>query len=95
MNHTFANGMKMWKGNGNTTTLIFFLERLEISHQETKGQVKTIVMEHLKVQKSGPANKQQTNLPTTNKTRKAWDIDLTEPQIYTHVLYSYFIILKP
>ena len=38
-----TNGMKMWKGNGNTTTLLFSLKGLEIVHQG-KGQVKTIVM---------------------------------------------------
>jgi hypothetical protein len=46
MNHKLANSMKMWKGNGNTTTLLLSLKRLEIVHQETRGQVKTIVMEH-------------------------------------------------
>ena len=40
-----ANGMKMWKRNGNTTTL-FSLKGLEIVHQEGRGQVKTMVMEH-------------------------------------------------
>ena len=25
-----AYGMKMWKGNGNTTTLLFFLKRLKL-----------------------------------------------------------------
>ena len=33
MNHKLANGIKMWKGNGNTTTLLFSLKRLEIIHQ--------------------------------------------------------------
>ena len=36
-----ANGMKMWKENGNTTTLLFSLKELEILHQERRGQVKT------------------------------------------------------
>jgi hypothetical protein len=51
--------MKMWKGNGNTTTVFFSLKILEIVHQERTGQVKTIVMEHFKgilFHKSGPAN---------------------------------------
>ena len=64
MNHMLANGMKMWKGNGNTTTLLFSLKRLEILHKERRGQVKTIVMEHFNsilFYKSGPANKQHTN----------------------------------
>jgi hypothetical protein len=55
-----ANNIKMWKGNGNTTTLLFSLKGLEILHQERRGQVKTIVMEHFKgilFYKSGPANK--------------------------------------
>jgi hypothetical protein len=28
MSHELANGMKKWKGIGNTTTLLFFLNRL-------------------------------------------------------------------
>ena len=40
-----VNGMKMWKGNGNTTKLLFTLNLLEILHQERR-KVKTIVMEH-------------------------------------------------
>jgi hypothetical protein len=66
-----ANGMKMWKGNGNTTTLLYSLKRLEIVHQERRGQVKTIVMEHFNCilfHKSGPVNKQHTNQPTFNTT---------------------------
>jgi hypothetical protein len=64
-----ANGMKIWKGNGNTTTFLFSLKRLEIVHQERIEQVKTIVMEHFNgilFHKSGPANKQHTNQPTAN-----------------------------
>ena len=41
-----ANGMKMWKGNGSATTLLFSLKILEIVNKERRGQVKTIVMEH-------------------------------------------------
>ena len=62
MNHKFANGM-MWKGNGNTPTLLFSLKRLEIVLQGRR-KVKTIVMEHFNdfpFHKSGPANKQHTN----------------------------------
>jgi hypothetical protein len=54
----------MWKEKGNTTTLLFSLKGLEILHQERRGKVKTIVMEHSKgilFHKSGPANKQHTN----------------------------------
>ena len=60
-----ANGMNMWKGNGNTITCS--LKRLEIVHHERRGQVKTIVKEHFNgilFHKSGPANKQHTNQPT-------------------------------
>jgi hypothetical protein len=66
MNHKLANGM--WKGNGNTTPLLFSLKRLEIVNQERSGEVKIIVMEHFNgilFQKSGPINKQHTNQPTT------------------------------
>jgi hypothetical protein len=45
MNHKLAKGMKTWKGNGNTTTLLFFLKGLEILQQERKGQMKTMVIE--------------------------------------------------
>ena len=58
------NHMEMWKGNGNTTTLLFSLKKLEIVHQEKRRQVKTIVMEHFNgilFHKSGPAIKQHTN----------------------------------
>jgi hypothetical protein len=64
MNHNVANGMKMWKGNGNATTLLFSLERLEILHQERRGQVNTRVVEHINsipFHKSGPATNQHTN----------------------------------
>ena len=56
--------MKMWKGNGNTTTLLISRKGFEILHQERRGQVKTIGMEHLNgilFLKPGPANKQHTN----------------------------------
>ena len=63
-NINMANGMKMWKRNGNTTALLFFLKGFEILHQERRGQVKTIVMEHFNgilFHESGLANKQHTN----------------------------------
>jgi hypothetical protein len=63
MNHKMANGMKIWKGNRKTTTLLFSLKELKILHQERKGQVETTVMEHF--HKSGPANKQLTNQSIT------------------------------
>jgi hypothetical protein len=46
MNHKLANVRKMWKGNGNTTKLSFYLKGLGMLYQERRGQVKTIVMEH-------------------------------------------------
>ena len=58
-----GDGMKMWKGNGNTATLVFSLKGLEILHRERKGHVNTIVMEHFNsilFHKSGPANKHHT-----------------------------------
>ena len=39
MIHNLANGLKMWKVNGNTTTLLFILNGLDILHQERIGQV--------------------------------------------------------
>jgi hypothetical protein len=53
----------MWKGNRNTTTLLFSLKGLEILNQERRGQVNAIVMDHFKIflfHKSGAANKQHT-----------------------------------
>ena len=44
MNHKLANRMRMWKGNGNTITLLFSLKGFEILHQERRGQVTIIVM---------------------------------------------------
>ena len=55
MNYKFMN---MWKGNGNSVRLLFSLRGLVILHQERRGQVKTIVMEHFSgnlVHKSGSA----------------------------------------
>jgi hypothetical protein len=43
MNQKWANGMKIWKRDGNTTTLPFSLKGLENVHQERRGKV---VMEH-------------------------------------------------
>ena len=63
-NFLLANGMKMRKRNGNTNALLFSLKLLEILDQERRGQVKTIVMEHVNgilFHKSRPANKQHTN----------------------------------
>ena len=72
-----ANGIRVWKGNGNTTALLFSLKRLVILHQERTGQVSTIVMEHFKsilFHKSGSGNKQHTyesmNRSITIKMRK-------------------------
>ena len=76
MNHKLANGMKMGRGNGNTTTLLFSLKKLEIVHLETRGHVKTIVMEHFNgilFHKSGPANKQHTNQSINQIKEKGCD----------------------
>ena len=64
--HKLANSMKIWKGYGSTTILLFSLKGLEILHQERRGQVKSMVLEHFNsilFHKSGPANKQHTNQP--------------------------------
>ena len=64
MKHKLANGMKMLKGNGNTTKLLFSLKGLKMLHQERRGQVKSIVMKHFNFilfHKSGPANKLHAN----------------------------------
>ena len=55
--------MKVWKENGNTTTLLHSLKELLILQKERRGQVNTIVMEHftsIVFHKSGPPNKQHT-----------------------------------
>ena len=51
------------EGNKDNITLLFFLKGLESLHQERRGHVKTIVMEHFNsilFHKSGSANKQHT-----------------------------------
>ena len=56
----------MSKGNGNTTTLLFSLKRLQILHQERRGQVKTIVSENFNSilsHESGFVNMEQTYQP--------------------------------
>ena len=55
--------MKIWKGNGNTTTLLFSLKRLEIVQQEIVRHNNGTLQRHL-FHKSGPANMQHTNQPT-------------------------------
>ena len=47
MDQKLTKYTKMWKGNDNTTTLLFCLKILEIVHQERR-QVNTMVMEHFK-----------------------------------------------
>ena len=63
MNQKLANDMKMWKGNGNTITLLFFLKGLKIKFY-IKKEEDTIMWVHFKsilFHKSEPANKQHTN----------------------------------
>ena len=63
MSHKLAKDMKTWKRNGNNIILIFFLKGLDILHQERRGQVNIIVMDHFNsilFHKSGTANKQHT-----------------------------------
>ena len=57
LNRKLANGMKMWKGNGNSTTLLFSMKGLEILHQERRGQVKNGTLQRHPL----PANQQHTN----------------------------------
>ena len=59
MSHKLTNGMKVWKGNGNTTTLLFYFKWLEILHQGRR-KVKNMVMENFNriiFQESWSANK--------------------------------------
>jgi hypothetical protein len=61
MNHKLADGMKLWKGNWNTTILLFSLKEFESLHQERRGQVGTTVIELFNsffFHKYEPANKQ-------------------------------------
>ena len=81
MNHKLTNGMQMWKGNLNTTTLLFSLKELEILHQERRGQMKTIAMEHFNdilFHKSGPANKELANQSVLH----------IDDKIYSTLLYT-------
>ena len=69
MNHKLDNGIKIWKGNGNTDTLLFSLKGLEILHQKRKGQMKTMVMEYFNrilFHKSGPDAK---HIPINQSTK--------------------------
>ena len=62
INHKLANDMKMWKGNGNSSILLFSPKGLEIVHKKRREQVKTMVIEHfngIRFYKTGLANKQQ------------------------------------
>jgi hypothetical protein len=59
--------VKKWKGNRNITTLLFSLKGIGILHQEKRGQVITIAMEHFNIilfHKSGPANKEHQKSPS-------------------------------
>ena len=72
MNHKLTSAMKMWKENGETNILLFSLKGLKILHQERRGQVNIIVMEHFNsilFHKSRPANKQHTNQLSLLNTR--------------------------
>ena len=64
-NYPWPKSCKMWKGNGDTTTLLFSLKGLEILHQDRRRQVNTKVMQHFKsiLFKFRPANKQHTYQP--------------------------------
>ena len=69
--------------NGNTTKLLFSLKELEILHQERRGQVKTIAMEHFNVilfHKSRSANKQYTkqSINIIAQDQDGYDIYRTE-----------------
>ena len=77
MNQRLVKGMKMWKGNGNITTLLFSLKRLEIVHQERRGQVKTKVIEHLNdilLHKFGPLT---SSILTNQPVDDIWVKDIT------------------
>ena len=85
-----SQDMKMWKGNCNTTTS-FSLKGLEILHQERRGQMKTIVMEHFNgilFHKSGLAYKQHTNhhhhqrnIPCRSRNQ-TWNLLVSRQQCY-------------
>ena len=78
MNHKWTNGMKMWKGNGNTTTLLLSLIGLETVHQERRGQVKTIVMEHLNGILLQSPDLLTSSIPTTNQIKKVSNLNLAQ-----------------
>ena len=46
MIHKLGIDMKIWEENGNTTTLLFSLKELEILHEEGRGKVEIMVIEH-------------------------------------------------
>jgi hypothetical protein len=58
--------MKIWKGNGDTSTLLFSMKGLEILHQERRGQVNAEMIEHFKsilFHKSEPTKKPHNYQP--------------------------------
>ena len=69
MNHKLAIGMKMWKANGYTTTLLFSLKRLEIVHLERRGQVKT-------ASSSTSPDLLTSNIPTNQPTNQPTSRDI-------------------
>ena len=83
-NDKLANDKKMWKGDGNTTTLLFSLKGLEILHQERSRQMNITVKEQFNsilFQKSGPVKKQHINqfyIPPT------WSQDLKYVALNTY-----------
>ena len=99
MNHKLTNGMKIWKGKGNTITLLFSLKWLEILHQERRGQVNTVVIEHFNrilFHRSWPANKQHT-YQTINQSQhlaldSKWRWDNLEN--FTKHFNKWFIMLQ-
>jgi hypothetical protein len=64
--------MKIWKGNGSTNTLLFFLKGHGILHQERRGQMNTIVMEHFR--KFRPAYKQHNYQSINQSIRNDADL---------------------
>ena len=88
--------MKLWKGNGNTTTLLLFSQkRLEIVHQERRGQVKIIVMEHFNdilFHKSGHTRQaayQPTNQPTKRTCKASQNTSGVMQFFSTHYVDNY------
>ena len=96
MNHKLTNGMAMWKGNGNTVALQFFLKaKVYKKKEEAKWWPVTEHFNSIVFHKSIPVNKQHTYQSVLNKRKiprqnqySVWFFRLFQSEI-SRLQYSY------